>query len=237
MKNIFPKSRIKKCMTLAEILIVLGIIGVVAGLTIPNLVNDYRKNQTATQVQKVYSELKQAINISASENGEIKDWDWGLFDTGNYSDWGTFFDTYILHYLNVSKKCGHSSFPNACATANFKCLDNSNSKWSLYTIAILNNGTMLYLTPSTAPNATGIYISFDINGAKSPNMLGKDIFVLSVSKAENKSFLPIEKTARETLLGDSQRGCNKTATFIPGWYCGALIQQDGWKIGEGYPWN
>ena len=41
----------KSAFTLAEVLITLGIIGVVAALTIPSIVADYRNKQTATQLK------------------------------------------------------------------------------------------------------------------------------------------------------------------------------------------
>ena len=40
----------KKGFTLAEVLITLGIIGVVAALTLPSLITNYRKKQTVAQL-------------------------------------------------------------------------------------------------------------------------------------------------------------------------------------------
>ena len=51
----------KKAFTLAEVLITLGIIGVVAAMTLPTLVGEYQKKQTATQLKKFYSIMQQAI--------------------------------------------------------------------------------------------------------------------------------------------------------------------------------
>ena len=54
--------------TLAEVLITLGIIGIVAAMTIPVLITNYQKKTTATRVKKAYSELLLAIKLSESFN-------------------------------------------------------------------------------------------------------------------------------------------------------------------------
>ena len=56
--------------TLAEILITLGIIGVVAGLTIPGLIQSYQKQQTVAKLKKVYAILNQIARNSSNENGD-----------------------------------------------------------------------------------------------------------------------------------------------------------------------
>ena len=49
----------KKAFTLAEVLITLGIIGVVAAITIPGLITKYQKLATVVKLKKVYSQLNQ----------------------------------------------------------------------------------------------------------------------------------------------------------------------------------
>lgn len=61
--------------TLAEVLITLGIIGVVAALTLPNLLVNYRKTVTVNKVKKFYSMMSQATNASMAENGPMGSWD------------------------------------------------------------------------------------------------------------------------------------------------------------------
>lgn len=51
----------KKAFTLAEVLITLGIIGVIAALTLPGLIQGYRKKVTETALKKAYSQLSQAL--------------------------------------------------------------------------------------------------------------------------------------------------------------------------------
>ena len=56
--------------TLAEVLITLGIIGIVAALTIPVLYSKYQQRVTETRFERVYSDLTKAFNAGAIENGE-----------------------------------------------------------------------------------------------------------------------------------------------------------------------
>ena len=39
------------------------------------------------------------------------------------------------------------------------------------------------------------------------------------------------------MLNNAGEGCNITAGNVAGRYCGALIQHDGWKISDDYPWK
>src|SRR5574344_866092 len=66
----------KKGFTLAEVLITLGIIGVVAALTIPTLIGNYEKTLFANKFKDSFSILSQAVNLSQAENGPLEDWDY-----------------------------------------------------------------------------------------------------------------------------------------------------------------
>ena len=53
--------------TLAEVLITLAIIGVVAAMTIPTLIANYQKKVLKTQFMKKYAEISQAVLLAKSE--------------------------------------------------------------------------------------------------------------------------------------------------------------------------
>lgn len=69
------KRTLNKGFTLAEVLITLGIIGIVAAMTLPALTAKYRKHVVVTRMQKFYTVFNQAIKISELENGEMDTWD------------------------------------------------------------------------------------------------------------------------------------------------------------------
>ena len=83
--------------TLAEVLITLGIIGVVATMTMPTLMLNMRRKTTSARLKKFYSTMKQALLLSEDEHGGVSCWDTSL-------PYGKFFDTYLLPYLKGTKE-------------------------------------------------------------------------------------------------------------------------------------
>ena len=99
----------KAAFTLAEVLITLAIIGIVAAMTIPTLIADYQKKATATKVKKVYAELTQIIRLSEVDNGAMNIWNFGNPEDG--SDLPSAessiaaVEKYIVPYYKNIKKC------------------------------------------------------------------------------------------------------------------------------------
>ena len=65
----------KRAFTLAEVLITLGIIGVVAAITIPTVVAKYQKEETVVKLKKTYSVVNHAILQSIVENDDYSNWE------------------------------------------------------------------------------------------------------------------------------------------------------------------
>ena len=61
--------------TLAEVLVTLGIIGVVAALTMPTLIANYRKQVAETRLEHFYSMINQGLKQAELDNGPAEDWD------------------------------------------------------------------------------------------------------------------------------------------------------------------
>ena len=66
--------RKKAAFTLAEVLITLGIIGVVAAMTLPSLIQNYHEKQRVTQLKKAYSVMQNAFLMAQEEYGDVTDW-------------------------------------------------------------------------------------------------------------------------------------------------------------------
>ena len=66
----------KKAFTLAEVLITLGIIGIVAAMTLPTVVNKYQERVTVTKVKKFYSLINQVLLFAIKDNGYVDEWDY-----------------------------------------------------------------------------------------------------------------------------------------------------------------
>lgn len=66
---------IKQAFTLAEILITLGIVGIVAAMTLPSLIQDYQISANINRLKNTYSILSQAVKASEADNGFVYEWD------------------------------------------------------------------------------------------------------------------------------------------------------------------
>lgn len=100
------KSSNNKCFgfTLAEVLITLGIIGVVAAITIPTLVANYKEKVFVVSAKKTYSGLTNAMNKWNEENGAIGDA--SAFWVSETTDEGLTFQ--LAKYLNTAKVCTYA---------------------------------------------------------------------------------------------------------------------------------
>lgn len=90
----------KKGFTLAEVLITLGIIGIVAALTLPTLIQKHRKTTVETSLKKFYSTINQAMKLSANENGDFETWIFPETDTPENVE--QFFNKYLKPYIKVA---------------------------------------------------------------------------------------------------------------------------------------
>lgn len=164
--------------TLAEILITLTIIGIVASMTIPSLVNNIGDQQNRVAWKKAYADFSQAtMRLVADNGGSIS----GLVTNG------TVLKNYYLTYLNYTKHCNETNnVYGVCWHQNGTCRYlNGNFYADSYehSALILNNGTMIRIkrtsTTCTSTSKCG-YVEIDVNGFSGPNTYGKDIFQANI---------------------------------------------------------
>ncbi len=229
--------------TLAEVLITLGIIGVVAAMTLPTLINNYEKKETVSKLKKVYAVLTNTTQMAMAEYGDTTGWD--LQDGYNVSTGKYFAEKYLIPYLKVAKTCED----NSSADCNYSMHPLDGQSYTLineydqksYKFYLVD-GTFIMVLSRTdyTPHPKLVYIVFDINGQKNPNKYGRDIFILQYilqnNLAESQDYvgkiLPvwIDADSRAQLVNSK---CNKNTD---GRACLALIFIDGWEIKNDYPW-
>ena len=164
--------------TLAEVLITLGIIGVVAAMTMPSLIQNYQEKATVTKLKKFYSLVSQAyVSILNDEGGS------DILQAGNDLEMMEKFGK----YLKYQKTCGRNKgcFPNVTYKS---VTGNGYNKWEDDTTyrsrAILTDGTLIMFNfNALVNNSDNFYaqIYVDINGFKGPNQLGRDFFYFYIS--------------------------------------------------------
>ena len=174
--------------TLAEVLITLGIIGVVAALTLPTLIQNHQKQVYVTQLKKAYSTLNSVFNKMAVDEGVV---DWNQTYCGSLSRWGYSDDEATIANNNECldriakqmKVINRKDFGVECSTDWCKYGD-SNVIYYAYSAA----GGM-FTTPDGALYifACGFDAYVDINGAaKGPNKDGRDVFAFYIDPTNNK---------------------------------------------------
>jgi len=170
--------------TLAEVLITLGIIGVVAAITIPPLNAKIREKQTVAKVKETYAQFQQAYRLVADENEGLI----GLVNTdASDKENSTAMFKEVTKYLKKAKSCDiHTN----CMGEVYRTLDGRimtifDGIWDDYSnlqTGILLNGTSFWILSLKSNNEYSGQIGIDINGAEKPNQLGIDFFHFSVKE-------------------------------------------------------
>ena len=209
----------KVAFTLAEVLITLGVIGVVAAMTLPTLIQHNQKQQTVSQLKKVYTNLNQALKLSQIDNDEFQYWDTSSLNAKDYFEkyWKPYLKT--LKYCDTYKSCGYSA-EQPWIQPNGKLVGHGVTN-SDKTAFILSDGTYIGIYRSDG------LVLIDLNGAKSPNRFGKDLFSFNISK---KGIL---KPHGE---GSGSGIINEYCTGTRGETCSYRIIYNGWEIDKNYPW-
>ena len=192
--------------TLAETLITLTILGVVAAILIPNIINHYQEKVTVVKLKKVYVELQRAYDLARVYYGSTDNWHNHCSNSNHsfsspYPCNTGFFQTVTPYSeflpINNGRKC-----PVGLADANgcyinytdIKYLNNKTiTAFEIYGAqAYLKSGEFIVMK-NNYPAYNGYYcasgdngncgsILVDINGTKKPNQFGRDIFSFALNK-------------------------------------------------------
>ena len=215
-----------KGFTLAEVLITLGVIGIVAALTLPTIMQHYKKQEATARLKKFVSTMEQAIMLSELDNGPAADWEkqdvvWEDRDENKVDSAAQnglvnkFYVRYLKKYLKTVK------------VDEVDTTDPDRMK-----IYFADGST------TTFYNGSCIDITYDVNGDKKPNDRAKDqfSFLLCSSKYIDAGH-PVSKKAFGTFdefetREEAKSQCkNRTA------YCTNLLQFDNWEFKDDYPFK
>ncbi len=177
--------------TLAEVLITLGIIGVVAAITIPSLIQKHQEKVTVTRLKKNYSIMQQAYQMAINDKGTPDNWDL-IIQSPNDDEHGMLY--HLKDYLKFTKYCGTE--PGCWQYGHFYGLNGKpvdapdNHYWK--SKAILADGSLIsvYVNHEGFNDNYRIFAiySVDINGNKGPNIAGKDVFSFYFAQSQIRPF-------------------------------------------------
>ena len=194
----------RNAFTLAEVLITLGIIGVVAAMTMPAIIQKNQDKVTVAKLKKIYSILSQAYLFAEKDYGTPDLWGFGGRDGDAQNDEDTNYTApnakiikeYLFAQIKNIKICDAGLKKSECGLAEHYYylsgslvpeLDSQISSLSM----IDGNGIMVLVNSGLCNEVrgTGKYLSnvcawvfIDINGEKAPNTMGKDLFGFYLTK-------------------------------------------------------
>lgn len=240
--------------TLAEILITLGIIGIVAAMTIPTLMANYQKEEYTIAGKKAYSEFNQALIKMASDNGCTGD----LRCTGLVNWGGTqeAFGNEIVKYFKVIKNCESSSGGptiNGCFSQKVAYnYDGTGGRTNWYdntsyyrfitadgmsfSFSIDSNNCGNDYSNHITNNMTQLCgrVWIDVNGpTKGPNNWGRDIYYFWITNGKGPLLYPIGGVDDNDYGNWKDASGNPTSCYpenTDGSFCTGRVVEENWKM-------
>lgn len=239
-----------KGFTLAEMLIALVVIGVIAALTLPSLYQNIQKQTYVSQLQNITAILDEGFKLLMNKKNCFDMPCTGLIDptTDNLVD-----NITNSNVFEIVKTCHMGD--GSCYVNNISYLDGTMTWWNIpdyYSIIVFKNGSIigfngLYTSDPNCENSVGTNrynetctagnlenVAFiDVNGSQPPNTFGRDIFRFYIAKDG-------------TILPEGTKDCNPSAygsgywgdsgnpygceTGGDGQTCFARVVEKGWKM-------
>ena len=194
--------------TLAEVLITLGIIGIVSAMTIPTLVKKYQEKIIINQVWNSYAMLNEAFKRAINDHGHVNEW-CNIQTVNDYPICAEKIRDLLSQYLKISKNCTSWLYMGKCMNGNLKHTSTQGEKDLIhfqsgyFKSMILQNGMGLTIDARNWGNsssswckiATNLqkeqqinalssnncgFLYLDLNGNKGPNKDGVDLFAFSI---------------------------------------------------------
>ncbi len=174
----------KKAFTLAEVLLVVGIIGMVSALTIPNLKNNIDEDTNIAKLKATYGQLEAAIAAVVADYGSKKDAE----DSCASGTTLVCFNNLLTSKLDLKLNCQNSNMSRCYTSEHVKDVDNSdvpdaNHGYDMCSYAfILSNGAAVCYRDDHQGK-----FDVDVNGPKKgPNRRGIDIFTLAFDNSTHE---------------------------------------------------
>ena len=215
--------------TLAEVLITLGIIGVVAALTIPTLISNHQKKVYVNQLKKAYNTVTNVFSLIKADTGSDN-----LFDSEFITNIGIRTSSneaevtnYAKKYFNISEDVKYYDYNVVDQEYKYLFYGNGTSTVKPYGYLIKTpDGADIYMSGSDPSSSADpkIYVSIDVNGSnRAPNTVGRDLFSLT--------FNMNGKYIKQTAGGNPDEVCGGGSTHqaeIEA--CAAKIMEEGWEM-------
>lgn len=161
-------KRINTAFTLAEVLITLGTIGVVAAITMPSLIQNYNEKATVKRVQVAYSLLNEAVKRAIVDYGTVDNWcnDGNLGHSG-YNGCSLILKDILMQYISAYDNCTKGA-NDLCFAKKYVRYFNSTQYWQPHTWTgqpsfITKNGISVNIDASNGDGYAGYWCRLSTN--------------------------------------------------------------------------
>ena len=199
---------VKKAFTLAEVLVTLTIIGVVSAMTIPSLKNNVDERTFRSQLLKTYSTIKAAEQAANTDEEPFFDSNvLGLnsYYAENYENIKKYFKLHDIHksklgsgggWVQLGKLYSEERFDVATEVKGLNGQTCLRGDANSYAFRLADGSIVAFMIADNWP----WYVYIDVNGPKKPNIVGKDVFLLTSHPNWNWTLMPAGHI-RENFLG------------------------------------
>lgn len=168
----------KKAFTLTELMIALAIVGILAVLLIPNLINNYSKKTMTAALQRNYDAIAGAVKMMMVEDRARLISNTALYKTAGKTVTATA-GNFMKKYLKIVKDCGTET--GECFASSYKNLNGGSvtlpTKDSVY-CGTMPSGAGVCIAPPTSSTVAKVIL--DVNGVDKPNIAGRDLFTFFI---------------------------------------------------------
>ena len=171
----------KAAFTMAEVLITLGIIGIIAAITLPAVIGKYKMLTYEVAFKKQYSLLQNTMNLLTVENGTNKCYTYHPKGSGHYVslvDDCDFFREELVKKLNLHQLENDDFKDNYASRAEVNAAGGDSINWNCMYDTELNGATAYFSIDGSIFMFYNQYVLLDVNGEKGPNKWGYDLFFM-----------------------------------------------------------
>lgn len=221
--------------TLAELLIALTVVGVVAVLTVPGVTKNIYAKSNIVKLEATVKTLNDALNNMMVNERITQVTDGSLFNDS---------DEFISKYLKITSDCHNDDEDSYDAD----CIINASTieqaapppggavqarlcgglAGSTNFLVKLANGAKVRFCDSSSLSGTPGYILIDVNGSDAPNVYGRDVFELEVlddGTVGQGNYIEANNVSDETILNN----CRRSSSYA-GFYCYYLLEHNNWEM-------
>ena len=206
--------------TLAEVLVTLGIIGVVSAMTVPTLMQNHQRKTYVTQLHKVYNEIQQASLQYMSDHNAVNLREAGLTSRAKVGE-------FLNNYFKVVNTCEEGNLRTPCLASEYRSIAgnstlNNFSGWAAaYCVTLASGASILLDHPALyTQTVDGVdshygHVVIDVNGSAGPNIGGRDVFRLEFYDDGSLDILGATPECKSKGICDGDSSVSYTHLTLP----------------------